>query len=93
MEIRTLKKHVHVRLALHIYMIFYNVHIPSICFTESRPVSGITADMNLTKNGHDRSSMREIDDKQKGWLAQKVVQESKFPGWTKDQPAVFLSLP
>jgi len=42
---------------------------------------------------NDRSGMREMAGRQKGWLAQKVVQESKnSPGRTKDQPAVFLSL-
>jgi len=47
------------RSAPHIYLIFDNVRILSICFTnEPRPVSGITAKVNL-KNGHDRSSMRE----------------------------------
>lgn len=43
------------------------------------------------KNG--QSDMREIDGGQKGWLAQKVVQESKNSAErTKDQPAIFLSL-
>jgi len=42
---------------------------------------------------NDRSGMREMAGRQKGWLAQKVMQESKnSPGQTKDQPAVFLSL-